>query len=57
MVVVPAVVVEAVVEATPAGIVRGYGAATLGALQAGMTGSGINGGVGPAARCVPPGSI
>jgi len=56
-VVVPAAVVEAVLKTTPAAIVRGYSAATLGALQAGMTGSGINGRVGPAARCVPPGSI
>jgi hypothetical protein len=44
-------------KATPAAIVRGCGAAALGALQAGMTGSGINGRVGPAARFVPPGNI
>ena len=53
----PAAVVEAVLKTTPAAIVRGYSAATLGALQAGMTGSGINGRVGPAARFVRPGSI
>jgi len=56
-VVVPAEVVEAMFKATPAAIVRGCSATTLGALQAGMSGSGINGRVGPAARFVPPGSI
>lgn len=56
-VVVPAAVVEAVFKATRAAMVRGCSGATLGALQAGMSGSGINGGVGPAARFVRPGSI
>jgi hydroxymethylglutaryl-CoA reductase (NADPH) len=40
--VVPAAVVEAVLKTTPATIVQGHATAALGALQAGMTGSGIN---------------